>query len=200
MSNELKPIDGTAVVLHLIEAAREWAEQQSVPSAAALVAWVEELESRYAREAGGQEQVGWEPRRWRELVAGDRVEVGGHEAEIGSAFTSDWHVHPENYVYVQGEGRKYERFERTVTKVKFVGRSNAQTKDGAYDMPPDGEVETLRGPVGQALDEVNGHRSIHAGDPIEVLGSWAAEAVDTLAAAGLGPIEVMNMTEPAVRG
>lgn len=207
----VKPIDGAAVVLHLIEAARAWAHTAAPLKAegVALAAWVAELEERYEREARGDAPVGWEPRRWRELVAGDRVELGGVEAVVQSAQTLDWHVSPDKYAYHVGignsddenpcracngrcretRGRKYEALEHSVTSVKLEGR------EPVYQMPPDGEVETLRGPAGQALDEVNGHRSQVPGgaDPIEVLGSWAAKAALTLEGAGLGPVEVLSI-------
>jgi len=206
----LQPVDGCAVVLHLIEAARAWARTAGAvgPEGTALAAWVAELEDRYEREARGEVAVGWEPRRWRELVAGDRVEIGGHEAVIASAMTQDWHAHPEKYSYHPGmdndveenpcracrgacretRGRKYEALEHSITAVRLEGR------DPLYQMPPDGEVETLRGPAGRALDEVNGHRSrVPDGiDPAEVLGSWVQDAAATLEAAGLGPIEVLK--------
>ena len=219
MSAELQPVDGCAVVLHLIEAARAWARTAGAvgPEGTALAAWVAALEDRYEREARGEVAVGWEPRRWRELVAGDRIEIGGHEAVIESSFTHDWHVdardearrwHPGAGNDVDGDpcrtcrgacrrGRGWESpaLEHSVTSIRLEGRRYEKTPDGSYRMPSDGEVETLRGPAGQALDEVNGHRSRVPGgvDPIEVLGSWVADAAATLEAAGLGPIEVMEV-------
>lgn len=208
--SELKPIDGTAVVLHLIEAARAWArgEQAQGPEGAALTAWVTELEDRFEREQRGDAPVGWEPRRWRELIAGDRVELGGVEAVIASAQVQNWHVSPDKYAYHVGignsddenpcrackgqcretRGRKYEALEHSVTAVRLEGR------EPLYQMPSEGEVETLRGPAGQAVDEVSGYRSqIPGAEPIDVIGSWAAEAAQTLEAVGLGPIEVLSV-------
>jgi hypothetical protein len=204
-------IEGYAIVLHLIEAARAVAHADGPlsPEGQALVAWVTELEDRLTRETAAG-PVGWEPRRWRELIAGDRVELGGVEAVIASAVTQNWHVDPEKYTYHPGSGReqdsecracggqcretrgrKYQALEHSITEVRLEGR------DPVYQMPPDGEVETLRGPAGQAVDEVNGHRSRVPGgvEPIEVLGSWVADAVGVLEAAGLGPIEVMEVRE-----
>jgi len=211
----LQPVDGCAVVLHLIEAARAWARTAGAvgPDGTALAAWVAELEDRYEREARGEVAVGWEPRRWRELVAGDRVELGGVEAVIASAVTQHWHVdtreemrrwHPGSGNDAEegscrtcrgachrGRGWESPALERSVTEVRLEGR------DRVYQMPPDGEVETLRGPAGRALDEVNGHRSRVPGgiDPAEVLASWVQDAAATLEAAGLGPIEVMEVRQ-----
>lgn len=206
-------IEGYAIVLHLVEAARAVAHADGplTPEGQALVAWVTELEDRLTRETAAG-PVGWEPRRWRELIAGDRVELGGVEAVIASTVTQNWHVDPEKYVYHVGignsddenpcracrgqcretRGRKYQALEHSITAVRLEGR------DPLYQMPPDGEVETLRGPAGQALDEVNGHRSRALGgiDPIEVLGSWAEDAAAVLEGAGLGPIEVMEVRKP----
>lgn len=211
MSGEVRPVDGCAVVLHLIEAARAWARAAGEvgPEGTALAAWVAELEDRYEREARGEVTVGWEPRRWRELVAGDRIEMGGVEAVIVSAQTQGWHVSPDKYVYHPGigndedenpcracggkcretRGRKYEPLEHSITAVRLEGYERL------YQMPPEGEVETLRGPAGQAVDEVNGHRSRVPGgiDPIEVLSSWAQDAVATLEGAGLGPVEILEV-------
>jgi hypothetical protein len=202
-----QPADGTAIILHLIEAAREWAAEPMnagmTPVAYTLAAWVDALEKRYAREKHDLAPVGWEPRRWRELVAGDRIEIGGHEAVIEKAYDGTWHVDPENYVYHPGpdrgeecrpcggrcretRGRKYPALEQSYVSVKLEGR------EPVYTMPPDGEVETLRGPAGQAIDEANGHRSALGEHEIDVMASWAADAALTLEHAGLGPVEVLR--------
>jgi hypothetical protein len=209
--SSLRPIDGAAVVLHLIEAARAFVRTAGPLKAegVALAAWVGELEERYEREARGGAPVGWEPRRWRELVQGDRVSLGGVEAVIaGVGPQFNGHVDPERYAYHPGvgndvdenpcracrgacrqtRGRKYQALEYSYTPVRLEGR------DRLYEMPPDGEVETLRGPAGQAVDEVNGYRSqIPGNEPIEVLASWSEEAAAVLEGAGLGPIEVMSV-------
>jgi len=212
-------IEGYAIVLHLVEAARAVAHADGplTPEGQALVAWVTELEDRLTRETAAS-PVGWEPRRWRELVAGDTIEVGGEEAVIEHAYLGDWHVDEEKYAWHPGpndpengdrcracgggrcrqaRGRKYAAKEQRYMRLMLVGRRNAENEvDGSYHMYNlDGEVETLRGPAGQAVDEVNGHRSRVPGgiDPIEVLGSWAEDAAAVLEGAGLGPIEVMRV-------
>lgn len=192
-----EPFDGTAVVLHLIEAARaarlavlkadqEIKDLHDMPGEVwELIGWVEKLEERYAREQPAPEPVGWEPRRWRELVAGDRVEMGGVEAEVvGDAFTNDWHVDPRSSEYRPAP------LEHSVTNVRLKWGEPAQEK--VYPMQPDGEVETLRGPSGLALDAAAGYRSLLAEEPIDVLDGWAADAACTLEAAGLGSVTVMT--------
>ena len=176
-----EPFDGTAVVLYLIEAARTcaatWREQglRLKPEATALVAWVAELEERYAREQPAPAPVGWEPRRWRELLPGDRVSMGGQEATIANVATSRWHVDPLSNTY------RPQPLEHEVTKVRLEGRAPL------YSMPPDGEVETLRGEVGQRADAGSGYRSPLVGESVDVIKEWAWEAVQTLQAAGLEP-------------
>lgn len=175
-----KPWDGTAVILHLIEACREVAASETVDHAGQDVtrirAWVRELEEKLTRELGPA-TVGWEPRRWRELVQGDTVSLGGVEAVVESAVTNHWHVDPRSSEY------RPQPLEHSVTALRLAGR------DQTYQMPPDGEVETLRGPAGQAVDEVNGrHFGMVEADRVLVLGSWAADAFLTLEAAGLNPV------------
>lgn len=206
-----QPADGTAIILHLIEAARAWNQPEAKwcgPEEQDLEYWIGQLEERYAREQAehGPAPVGWGPRAWRELVAGDTVEVGGVEAVIEKAYPGDWHVSETDYAYHPGpdrgeesdgckncrgrcretRGRKYAALEHSYVSVKLEGR------EPTYKMPPDGEVETLRGPAGQALDEANGYRSALGEQEIDVMASWAADAAETLEAAGLGPIEVMR--------
>jgi hypothetical protein len=180
--SERKPIDGTAVVLHLIEAARAardaWHLDPHTPGYLPLVGWVEELE-RWLPTAPA---VGWEPRRWRELVEGDRVSLGGQEAEVTGTSTGMWHVNPDKYRYVEGRGRVYEPLEHEITRLHLKGR------DRSYEMPPDGEVETLRGALGQAEDLAAGrHREQVETERSAVLEDWAEQAAQTLRAAGLQP-------------
>lgn len=184
---EVVPFDGTAEVLHLIEAARALAatagdvDRRTDPAALAVIGWAQALEARYAREQPAPDPVGWEPRRWRELVAGDTVEAGGVETEVLAASTQRWHVDPNSNEY------RPTPLEHDVTVVTLAFRP-----DQPYRMPPDGEVECLRGPAGQAVDEANGHRSLLSQEPIDVMASWAADAALTLEAAGLGPAEVIG--------
>jgi hypothetical protein len=214
----VREIEGYVVVLHLIEAARAFVRTAGPLKAegVALAAWVGELEERYEREARGGAPIGWEPRRWRELVQGDRVSLGGVEAVIESTNTLQWHVDVSDEARRwhtgtgnnddedpcrtcrgacrRGRGWESPALEHSVTSVRLDGHRNPKTPDGSYKMPPDGEVETLRGPAGQALDEVNGYRSqIPGNDPVEVLASWSEEAAAVLEGAGLGPIEVMSV-------
>lgn len=200
---ELQPADGTAVILHLIEAARVWARSSGEPGpATALAAWVGEIEARYGREKIAPAPVGWDPRKWRVLVKGDRVELGGIEAEIEWTETQTWHVDPDEDHRRWHEGPEIDHckacgqrcrkargwfsppLKHTFTKVKLVGR------DQVYKMPPEGEVETLRGEYGRDLDAVAGYRSPLAEEVHDVMTDWARDAADTLAAAGLGPVEV----------
>lgn len=203
---QVAPFDGTAVVLHLIEAAREWARVQGAglrPEAVALVAWVSELEERYEREKVAPAPVGWEPRQWRELLPGDTVSLGGAEAVIAApAVTQHWHVDTRNEVRKwhtgpdedhcrtcqqrcrRARGWESPALEHSVTLIRLEGREQA------YRMPPDGEVETLRGEAGREADAASGYRSPLAEDGPDVLTEWAWEAVQTLQAAGLKPVEV----------
>lgn len=184
-----EPFDGTAIVLHLIEAARAWAPYHEARAVvlgegmeeadAVMFRWVQELEERYAREQPKAEPVGWEPRTWGELVAGDRVTMGGVEAEVVSI--RRWHVDPRS--------SEYRPVPLESVEVRLKWGTPPQVK--GYPMPAAGEVETLRGPAGLALDEANGYRSLLAEEPINVMESWAADAAATLEAAGLGPVEVL---------
>lgn len=184
-----EPFDGTAVVLHLIEACREVASRTGLDldgqDVRHIIHWTRELEARYVREQPEPEPVGWEPRRWRELADGDRVEMGGVEAMVvGDAFTNDWHVDPHSSEY------RPSPLEHSVTNVRLKWGEPAQEK--VYPMQPDGEVECLRGPIGQERDATAGYRPLLADEPVNVLESWAEDAARTLEAAGLGPIEVMT--------
>lgn len=184
VSSDREPADGAAEILHLIGAARAWNGPDARwcgPEERHLAKCIERLEARYAREQPAPEPVGWHPRTWRELVAGDRVEVAGTQATVLSSVTQDWHVDPASNVY------RPTGLEHSVTLIRLDYRP-----DEPYPMPPDGEVETLRGPAGQAIDEANGFRSALAEEPIDVMASWAQDAADTLAAAGLGPVEVIR--------
>jgi hypothetical protein len=208
-----EPADGTAIILHLIEAAQAIVRRPNYglsnlfdPEGRDLQYWVTLLEERYARERiESAPAVGWEPRYWRELVAGDRVSLGEQEAEIASAQVLGWHVDPDpkNRQWHEGpdvdecracnKGRcKKARgwfsppLEHGYVAITLKGR------DPVYKMPPAGEVETLRGPAGQAVDEANGFRSVLGEEEIDVMSSWAADAATTLEQAGLGPIEVLR--------
>lgn len=205
-----QPADGTAIILHLIEAARELRSYDNWPGhvgTSNIVYWIEKLEERYARDRIEPAPVGWEPRAWRDLLAGDTISLGGVEAVVEKAHLHRWHVSETEYTYHPGpdrgeesdgcrgcggrcretRGRKYAEHERAYVGIKLVGREKV------YQMPLEGEVETLRGQGGQALDEVNGFRSSLAEEPIDVMASWAADAALTLEHAGLGPIEVMRV-------
>jgi hypothetical protein len=180
-----QPFDGTAEVLHLIEACRRLRKLAPLSEAARDIHhWVDALEARYTREQPEPEPVGWHPRRWRELVAGDRVEMNGVEALVEGTVTNNWHVDPRSSEY------RPEPLEHSVTVVRLTWGDPPATK--AYNMPPDGEVETLRGDAGQAVDEANGFRSALQEEPVDVMASWAEDAAITLAAAGLGPVEVIR--------
>jgi hypothetical protein len=183
-----KPFDGIAVLLHLIEAAREVTAGDTVDHAGqdvtTLRGWVRELERHLETIVPAVPEVSWEPRRWRELVQGDRVSLGGVEAEVESTSTSTWHVDPDSSEY------RPQPLEHTITHLRLVGR------DTLYRMDPEGEVETFRGPAGQAVDEANGrHLGLVGADRHVVLASWAADAFTTLEAAGLSP-EPIAMTPP----
>lgn len=204
---KLEPVDGTAIILHLIEAARAWtySSGHGDTETVALIEWVGKLEERYARERIEAAPVGWEPRYWRDLVSGDRVNVDGHEAVIESAIPLAWHVDPDEKKRVWHEGPDrdqckgcsglrckkargwlYPALEWGKTVIKLEGRETL------YRIPFENEVETLRGPAGRAVDEANGYRSVLGEEPVNVMASWAADAALTLEAAGLGPIEVIR--------
>lgn len=187
-----EPADGTAIVLHLIEAARDWRTGAFVtsdegPELGTLARWVDALEERYAREQPAPEPVGWEPRRWREVVDGDRVTMGGVEAlVIGAPVTHHWHVDPKSSEY---RPAPLEHAARNV-RLRWTGPDGAE-QEKVYPMPPGGEVECLRGPAGQEADRAAGHRSVLEGERVDVLEHWAGEAVAILELAGLGPVEVI---------
>lgn len=181
---EREPADGVAEILHLIEAAREFVHTPAAKSVAEPFAkmkrLVAALDRRYASHRPEPESVGWHPRTWRELVAGDQVAVGDAQATVLASITNHWHVDPRSNEY------RPTALEHSVTMITLDYRPGEP-----YSMPPDGEVETLRGPAGQAVDEANGFRSALHEEPIDVMASWAQDAADTLAAAGLGPVEVI---------
>lgn len=182
-----QPGDGAAVILHVIEAARAWNAECGLqgPKRArpdldvenSLAEWVDRLEAWLEREApAASVSAGWEARTWGELVEGDTVSVGGVEAVVESAQVQVWHVDPRSSEY------RPQPMEHSVTKVRLAGR------EPLYSMPTGGEVETLRGPAGQAIDEVNGrHAGMVAADRILILASWASDAFQTLQATGLNP-------------
>lgn len=176
-----KPADGVAALLHLVEAIRDMRGNLS-DEGFALTAeaehWVRELDAWIEREQPEPEPMTWHPRRWREVLAGDRVSVGGVEAEVVLAGPlQSWHVDPRSSEYRPAP------LEHEVYPVTL--RWDGQEK--RYSMPPDGEVECLRGDAGVAVDEANAFRSSLAEEPINVLESWAEDAVSTLRAAGLRP-------------
>lgn len=224
-AKKVEPFDGTAIVLHLIEAARAWqvavvhelgtTGAHPLPEERELDRWIDELQARYVQEQPAPAPIGWHPRTWSEVTAGDRVSLGGVEADVVRAITHHWHVEPDpddpNGRDVRREWhegpdadhcrscqqrclrrRGFRNFplEHTVTEVALL--LPGQTEPRTYPrMLPDGEVEVLRGPAGQALDEVNGFRSALGEESITVLESWAEDAAITLEAAGLGPVEVL---------
>jgi hypothetical protein len=170
-----KPVDGCAVILHLIEAARDFRRHFPLSEAArTLHHWVEELDRFIEQAAPADEPVGWEPRRWRELMTGDTVSLGGVEAVVESAMVQQWHVDPNSNEY------RPQPLEHEIVALRLKDR------EPLYRMPPDGEVETLRGELGQTFDRRQGrgrdgvdeHRAA-------VIGGWADEAMQTLKAAGL---------------
>lgn len=180
------PADGTAVVLHLIEAARAMRKHFPLSEAAREVqVWVDQLHAWVERETEANESPGWEPRTWGELEAGDRVALGGVEAEVESAMVLNWHVDPVKYTYVEGRGRVYQPLEHSITKVRLKGW------EPLYDMPTGGEVECRRGPLGQEKDRAAGRRRSGLDEEqAALLEHWATEAALTLAAAGLQPEEI----------
>lgn len=217
-----KPFDGTAVILHLIEAARAWQNAvvrelgssgaHPLPEEQELDRWIDVLEARYQREKIEPEPVGWHPRRWCEVTAGDRVSLRGVEADVIRCITHHWHVDPEKREWHEGPDADYCRtcqqrclkrkgwknfpLEHDVTEVSLL--LPGETEPRTYPrMLPDGEVEVLRGPAGRALDEVNGFRSELQEEPINVMQSWAADAAVTLEAAGLGPVEMVTAPYPS---
>lgn len=182
-----QPGDGAAVILHLIEAARAWRRGAFVtsdedPDLVSVADWVDQLEAWVENCVPDVAPVGWEARTWGELVEGDTVSVGGQEAEVEWTQVQGWHVDPRSSEY------RPQGMERSVTQVRLKGR------DRVYPMPSGGEVETLRGLAGQALDEANGrHVGMIAADRIMILASWASDAFQTLQASGLNP-EPIAMT------
>lgn len=196
-AKKVEPFDGAAVVLHLIEAARAWrnavvAELDDFRSSGlleeqALAGWVEQLEARYDREKIEPEPVGWEPRQWREVIAGDFVQMGGVQAMVKASTALDWHVDPSEDKDNQYRPRPMEH-----SAVRVTLSVDEWPEPRTYSFPVDGEVETLRGSAGQALDEANGYRSVLAEEPINVMQSWAEDAAATLNSAGLGPVEVIQ--------
>lgn len=185
-----KPHDGVSVLLHLVEAVRAWDRKQSGlgtmfdQEAGTVRAWLRELEEHLEEVVPKVPPVGWEPRRWEELVAGDTVSLGGQEAVVASAMLQEWHVDPASSEY------RPQPLEHSYVALRLEGR------DPLYRMPPTGEVETLRGPAGQAVDEANGrHLGMVEADRVVVMGSWARDAMLTLEAAGLDP-EPIAMTPP----
>ncbi len=192
MNARPEPADGTAIVLHLIEAARAIADQPyteaptSTPEAN-LRYWVTVLEQRYEREQSAPEPVGWHPRTWGEVVEGDHVQLQGVVALVKAATTLHWHVDPSEDKDNQYHPRVMEHVDVRVT-LHIEGHEKPVT----YPFPPGGEIEVLRGPAGQAVDEANGYRADAGEEPIDVLHSWAEDAAITLNTAGLGPIEVIK--------
>lgn len=213
----LKPADGTAVILHLIEAARALA--QSAPRfkgtpAAAVVEWADRLESYLAEQIPDEQPAGWEARTWGEVVAGDRVSLGGVEADVQQAALLPWHVEPDpekgvRQVWHPGRdavddetgapkhcrgckgrctrGRGYQTFPLEHSQMRVTLDIDGHGVK-ALGFAPDGEIEVLRGEAGRELDRVAGRGAdIVKADRDMVLASWAREAYETLAAAGLSP-------------
>lgn len=200
--SKLEPVDGTAIILHLIEAARALINDGTIDHTltANVRHWTHQLEERYARERIEAAPVGWEPRRWRDLVVGDRIEVSGNEAVVERAALEKWLTLPPeglpgdpDYPRSPDSPKYRELVYRPKPYVHSYVAVKLEGRDTTYKMMnPDGEVETLRGPAGRAVDEANGYRSVLGEEPVNVMASWAADAALTLEAAGLGPIEVIR--------
>lgn len=222
-AKKIEPFDGTAIVLHLIEAARAVVRRPGYglshlfdAEGRDLQRWVAELEIRYAREQPALAPAGWQPRTWSEVIAGDRVSLGGVEAEVVVSGNQRWHVQPDpndptgrdvRREWHEGPDEDYCRscqqrclrhrgfrnfpLEHEVTAVTLLLAGETETRHYPR-MHPDGEVEVLRGPAGQAFDEANGFRSALGEESINVLESWAEDAAITLEAAGLGPVKVLS--------
>lgn len=224
-----KPADGTAVILHLIEAARAVGRSYHFPRDPAaiedvriLVGRIEMLESYLAEQIPNEQEAGWEARTWGELLPGDRVSLQGVEALVKQVALLPWHVEPDpekgvrqvwhpGYDAVDEEsgapercracrgrcqrGRGFQMFPREHSQVRITLEFGGQ--ETSYPMAPDGEIEVLRGPAGIEIDRAAGRGAGQVrADREMVLGSWAAEAFQTLAAAGLSPEpQIMTMEE-----
>lgn len=220
----LKPADGTAVILHLIEAARAVGQSYHFPHDPAaiedvriLVDRIEMLETYLAEQIPDEQLVGWEPRTWGEVVAGDTINAGSGDLLVQQAARLDWHVEPDRRVWHVGrdavdEERKPEycrgckgRCHRAKGFQNFplehsqmaVTLAAADGREGRFTMPTDGEIEVLRGEAGREIDRAAGRGAqIVKADRDMVLTSWAGEAFQTLAAAGLSPEpQIMTMEE-----
>jgi hypothetical protein len=221
----IKPIDGTAVILHLIEAARQCVSQDfGLPACAALNEWTFRLESYLAEQIPDEHEAGWEARTWGELLPGDRVSLQGVEALVKQVALLPWHVEPDpekgvRQVWHPGcdavdeesgapehcracrgrcqRGRGFQVFPLEHSQVRITLEFGGQ--ENSYPMAPDGEIEVLRGPAGIEIDRAAGRGAGQVrADREMVLGSWAAEAFQTLAAAGLSPEpQIMTMESEA---
>lgn len=181
-----EPIDGTAVILHLIEACREVTSRTGLEldgqDVREIVKWTRALEARYEREQPEPEPVTWHPRTWGEVIEGDMVQLHGVKALVKASTLLNWHVDPNSSEY------RPVAMERAEVRVTLLWNGNERT----YGFPPRGEIEVKRGPAGQAVDEANGFRAGAGDEPVNVLHSWAEDAAATLNAAGLGPVEVIR--------
>jgi hypothetical protein len=228
----LKPVDGTAVILHLIEAARAWArwgtadgpDPESSNPVQNLADWVNLLEERLAAEIPDEQEAGWEARTWGELLPGDRVSLQGVEALVKQVALLPWHVEPDpekgvRQVWHPGynavdegsgapehcracrgrcqRGRGFQMFPLEHSQVRITLEFGGQVN--SYQMAPGGEIEVLRGPAGIEIDRAAGRGAGQVrADREMVLESWAAEAFQTLAAAGLSPEpQIMTMESEA---
>lgn len=221
-----KPADGYAVVLHLIEAARELISPeggQVDQCSDRLIEWTRVLESYLAGEVPDEQPAGWEARTWGEVLPGDRVSLGGVEADVRQAVILGWHVEPDPETgvrqvwhpghdaideesgapkYCRGckgrcaRGRGFQTFPLEHSQVRVELAFDGQVK--SYGMPTGGEIEVLRGEAGRAADRASGrHTDMIKADRDAVLASWAAESFEVLEATGLSP-EPQLMTAPEV--
>lgn len=215
----LKPADGAAVILHLIEAARALIHPKDGEEdfgTERLIEWTYRLESHLAEEIPAGGPVGWEARTWGEVLPGDRVSLEGVEADVHQAALLPWHVEPDpdprkgvRQVWHPGpgavdeetgapeycrgckgrcnRGRGFQTFPREYSQMRVTLDIDGHGVK-ALGFNPDGEIEVLRGEQGRAADEAAGRGvALVKADRDMVLASWAAEAFETLAAAGLSP-------------
>jgi hypothetical protein len=225
-----RPIDGTAVILHLIEAVRAWNQPEARwcgQEERNLEEWANALETYLAEQIPDEQSAGWEPRTWGEVLTGDRVSAGGQEYLVKQAVVLNWHVEssasknegdrafgvrqvwhpgrdgmdeegkPEYCRPCKGRcarGRGFQTFplEHSQIAVTLIA---ADGREGRFTMPTGGEIEVLRGEAGREIDRAAGRGAqIVKADRDMVLASWAGEAFQTLAAAGLSPEpQIMTM-------
>lgn len=218
----LKPIDGYAVILHLIEAARALSSFDHTLNAN-VRHWVGVLETYLAEQIPAVVEVGWEARTWGELLPGDTINAGSGEALVtkSSTLTLPWHLEPDPVTGVRQvwhpgrdavdeesgapehcracrgrctRGRGYQVFAKEWSQSAALVTLAHEGVEREFKMPFANEIEVLRGPAGRAADESSGrHGQMIKADRDMVLASWAAEAYEVLAATGLTP-EPVAMT------